>query len=121
MEEKKEKNGNKTQSGKRIIDPASRDYDFSEIKPDERFVQIMKEYWVVIGVFIVHCAVLIVNLYTLGADPSKYTYVMGLPLWLFLELCEFAVMIIVCFFIIDHVFMDMEVTPKGKLIKKDKK
>lgn len=103
------------------IDPMSRNYEFSDIEPDERFVQIMKEYWVVIGVFIVHCALLIINLYTLGADPSKYTYVLGLPLWLFLELCEFVVMIITCFFIIDHVFMDMDVTPKGKLIKKEKK
>lgn len=35
---------------KREIDPNSRDYEFSEIEPDERFVQTAKEFWVTIGI-----------------------------------------------------------------------
>ena len=38
---------------KREIDPNSRDYEFSEIEPDERFVQTAKEFWVTIGTFCV--------------------------------------------------------------------
>lgn len=48
--------------GKREIDPKSRDYEFSEIEPDERFVQTAKEFWVTIGTFCVFTVLMIMNL-----------------------------------------------------------
>ena len=73
---------------KREIDPNSRDYEFSEIEPDERFVQTAKEFWVTIGTFCVFTVLMILNLYMVnGPDPQHYTYVFGFPLWIFCEIC----------------------------------
>lgn len=56
---------------KREIDPNSRDYEFSEIEPDERFVQTAKEFWVTIGTFCVFTVLMILNLYMVnGPDRS---------------------------------------------------
>lgn len=104
-----------------MIDSASRDYSFDDIEPDERFVQIRKEWSATILLFVIHVTLLITNLYVLGADPSKYTYVFGLPLWLFLQLCEFVLYISGIFFVVDHVYQDMDVSARGGLILKKKK
>jgi len=104
-----------------MIDPASRDYSFDDIEGDERFEQLKKEWRATVLLFAIHAALLVTNLYTLGADPSTYTYVFGLPLWLFLQLCEFVVYIGAIFFVVDHVFMDMDVDARGGIIAKSKK
>lgn len=103
----------------KTIDPGSRSYDFKDIEPDERFVQITKEVWVVCIVFSIHVVLLLSNLFVLGADPGSYTYIAGFPLWLFLQLCEFVAIIITVFIIVDRVFMNMDVSPKGKLIPRN--
>ena len=56
---------------KREIDPNSRDYEFSEIEPDERFVQTAKEFWVTIGTFCVFTVLMILNLYM---DSVRYRF-----------------------------------------------
>ena len=45
------------------IDPNSRDYNFSDIEPDERFVQTTKEFWITVGVFGVFTLLMMVNLF----------------------------------------------------------
>lgn len=103
------------------IDPASRNYSFEDIEVDERFIQLKKEWGVTVTVFVVHVILLVTNLYTLGADPSTYTYVFGLPLWLFLQLCEFVVYLSAIFFVVDHVYQDMDVDAIGGIIPRVKK
>jgi uncharacterized membrane protein YhdT len=100
------------------IDPGSRDYEFSDIEMDERFVQIFKEWLVTIAVFIVHMTLVIANLYILGKDPANYVYVGGFPLWIVLMVSEFVLLIVTVFVVVDKVFRHMDIEPTGKLHSK---
>jgi uncharacterized membrane protein YhdT len=60
---------------------------------------------------------MILNLYTLGAqDPSNYVYVLGFPLWIFVEICLLIGMVAAVLFVVTFVYRDMDITPKGKLL-----
>lgn len=101
---------------KKIIDPNSRDYDASAIEPDERFVQTTKEFWITLITYGVFAVLLIGNLFLVGGgDPASYTYVLGFPLWIFLEICILIGMVVAVLCVVKFVYRDMEVTPNGKL------
>ncbi len=99
------------------IDPMSRDYDSASIVPDERFTQTAKEFWITMLTYSVFVLLMIVNLFTLGADPSKYTYVLGMPLWIFLEILIIIGMVVAQELIATFVYKDMDVTPRGSIRK----
>ncbi len=104
------------------IDPESRDYNFSDIEPDERFTQTTKEFWITIGVFAVFTVLMMVNLFVVnGKDVSNYTYVLGFPLWIFVELCILIGMVIAVVLVVSYVYCDMDITPHGKLKPRGKK
>jgi uncharacterized membrane protein YhdT len=104
------------------IDPKSRDYSFKDIEDDERFVRTTKEFWITLGVYAVFTALMILNLYTLGAqDPSTYVYVLGFPLWIFVEICLLIGMVAAVLFVVTFVYRDMDITPKGNLLPKGNK
>ncbi len=108
-------------SGKNI-DPKSRDYSFDDIEVDERFARTTKEFWITLGVYAVFTALMILNLYTLGAqDPSTYVYILGFPLWIFVEICLLIGMVVAVLLVVTFVYQDMEISPKGKLLPKGKK
>ena len=106
---------------KKPIDPMSRDYDPKSIVPDERFTQTTKEFWITGITFIIFSALMIINLFVLGKDPSNYTYVLGLPLWIFLEIVILVGMVIAQELIVNFVYKDMDVTPHGKIKSKNDK
>ena len=91
------------------IDPMSRDYDPASIVPDERFTQTAKEFWITMLTYSVFVL--------LGADPSKYTYVLGMPLWIFLEILIIIGMVVAQELIATFVYKDMDVTPRGSIRK----
>ena len=65
---------------------------------------------------------MIANLYLVGGkDPSAYTYVLGFPLWIFLEICILIGMVVAVLLVVTYVYRDMEVTPKGSLKPRHKK
>lgn len=102
---------------KNQIDPMSRDYDPSSIIPDERFTQTAKEFWITMLTYTVFVLLMIVNLFTLGADPGSYTYVLGMPLWIFLEIVIIIGMVVAQELIVTFVYKDMDVTPRGSIKK----
>lgn len=98
------------------IDPNSRDYQFSDIEPDERFVQTNKEFWITLGTYVVFMLLMMANLFLVGGyDVSKYTYVLGFPLWIFLEICILVGMVAAVLLIVTFVYRDMDITPRGAL------
>ena len=104
------------------IDPYSRDYNLSDIEPDERFTQTRKEFWVTLGTYLGFMVLMIANLYLVGdTDPANYTYVLGFPLWIFLEICILIGMVIAVLLVVTFVYRDMEVTPRGSLKPRQKK
>ena len=107
---------------KREIDPNSRNYEFSEIEPDERFVQTAKEFWVTIGTFCVFTVLMILNPYMVnGPDPQHYTYVFGFPLWIFCEICILIGMVVAVILITTFVYRDMDITERGTVKPREKK
>lgn len=106
----------------RQIDPNSRDYHFSDIEPDERFTQTTKEFWITVGVFAVFTILMMFNLFVInGNDVSNYTYVLGFPLWIFVEICILIGMVIAVVLVVSYVYCDMDITPHGQLKPRDKK
>ena len=103
------------------IDPKSRDYSFSDIEPDERFVQTTKEFWITLATFGVFMVLMILDLYVVNGDPANYTYVLGFPLWIFLEICILIGMVIAVILVVTYVYRDMEITPRGELKDREKK
>ncbi len=100
------------------IDPNSRDYDLSSIEPDERFTQTFKEFLITAGTYIVFAALMIINLFTLGSTPvEEYTYVFGIPLWIFVEILILVGMVVAEELIVSFVYKDMDVTPNGSIRK----
>lgn len=103
---------------KKNIDPNSRDYNFSDIEPDERFTQTFKEFLITAVTYIIFAFLMIVNLFVVGSTPpEEYTYVLGLPLWIFLEIVILIGMVIAEEIIVTFVYKDMDVTPKGNIKK----
>lgn len=100
------------------IDPNSRDYNFSDIEPDERFVQTIKEFWITVGVFGVFTLLMMVNLFVINKIDA---FVMGFPLWIFVEICILIGMVIAVVLVVSYVYRDMDITPHGKLKSKGKK
>ncbi|MCI8743285.1 MAG: YhdT family protein [Lachnospiraceae bacterium] len=100
---------------KRTIDPMSRDYDFSEIEPDPRFVQTGKEFWITLGVYGVYMVLMIGNLFLVNGDPAEYTYIMGFPLWIFLQICILVGMVVSVLVVTSFVYQDMDITPHGQI------
>ena len=88
------------------IDPNSRDYNFSDIEPDERFVQTTKEFWMMVNLFVIN---------------KIDAFVMGFPLWIFVEICILIGMVIAVVLVVSYVYRDMDITPHGKLKSKGKK
>lgn len=98
------------------IDPESRDYDPAAIEPDERFTQTTKEFWVTMITYLVFAVLLIGNLFVVGnTDPANYTYVLGFPLWILLEILILIGMVVAVLCVVSFVYRDMEITPHGKL------
>lgn len=105
---------------KNQIDPMSRDYDPSTIVPDERFTQTFKEFLITGGTYIIFTILMVANLFIVGGgDPADYTYVLGFPLWIFLEILILIGMVVAQELIVTFVYKDMDVTPHGSI--KDKK
>lgn len=103
---------------KRIIDPESRDYSFSEIKPDERFLQINKEVIATLILFVLHSAFIIVNVVVGTSGDPLASLTFGLPTWLVIQLVEFLVYIVLVFIMVSKVYRDMDVAPRGKIFQK---
>ena len=108
--------------GKREIDPKSRNYEFSEIEPDERFVQTTKEFLVTIGAFCVFTVLMILNLYIInGPDAQHYKYILGFPVWIFCLICLLIGMVIAVLLITTFVYRDMDITEHGTVKPREKK
>lgn len=105
---------------KKTIDPQSRDYSFDDIEKDERFEAAKKEFFIVIGMYTVHALILIFNLYTFAPNPENYTYVLGLPSWVFFEVVEIIAFIVVAIWVVNNVFVEMDMSPEGGIIYKKK-
>ena len=89
------------------IDADSRDYDLKDIENDPRITQTTKEFC--------FAALMIANLLLLSGSSVT---VLGFPLWIFLEIgliIGFVVMVII---LATFVYQDMDITPDGKLHKK---
>lgn len=103
---------------KKVIDPQSRDYNFSDIEPDERFEAIKKEMLLVFSMYTIHAIVLIINLFMNAPNPENYTYVFGFPFWIFFEIVEFIAFIAIAIFVVNHVFVEVNMDPIGGIISK---
>lgn len=91
------------------VDDQSRDYDFSEIEDDPRFLIINKEVKFAYIIWIAFAVLSLGAIYGLGGgDPTEYSYVMGLPLWFFAYLMIVVVFIIVLTYVIRNKFQDMD-------------
>lgn len=99
----------------------SRAWVVSDINYDERFPQINKEVIITIALFLAHTVFLLVNIVLGTADGGLEHLTFGLPTWFVRQLSEFVVYIVIVFFMIDHVWSDMDVAPRGKLLKGIKK
>lgn len=98
----------------------SRDYSFKDIEPDERFVQTKKEFFITLGTYLVFAVLLIANLFVVGGtDIGKDKYVLGFPLWIFLEIVILVGMVIAVELIVSFVYKDMDITPAGRIIGSD--
>lgn len=100
------------------IDFNSRDYNFSDIEPDERFIQLTKEFWITTISFGIFIVLMIANLYIVSASDAM---VLGFPLWIFLLIVLLVAMVFVVLFVCDHVYKDMDITPKGSIKSNDDK
>lgn len=105
---------------KKVIDPNSRDYSLQDIEEDPRFKVCLREFFICLAVYFVYAGMLLIFMYTLGAgDPKGYTYVLGMPLWFFLCLASLVLIIGVVWFLLDRVFLHMDLDPLGSLRKKE--
>ena len=100
---------------KEHLDRNSRDWSKEDIDWDERFIQCRKESIITLVVLLVHICLLLAIFYTLGGDYENYTYVLGLPLHLFLMVVEIILFIATVFVLLDKVFRHMDLDPIGKL------
>lgn len=91
------------------VDDQSRDYDFSEIEDDPRFLIINKEVKFAYIVWIAFSLLSLAAIYGLGSgDPTEYSYVMGLPLWFFVYLMIVVGLLIVLTFVVRNKFRNMD-------------
>lgn len=90
-------------------DYKTRNYEFSEIEEDPRFVVANKEFKIAYLVWALFTVTTIGIAYYFGkGDPTQYTYVMGLPKWFFLTLVNVVFFIGVISFIVKRIFKDMD-------------
>ena len=103
-------------SEKKKIDPNSRDYEFSDIEQDPRFVVCKKEMFICFAIFVVFAVAMLLVVYVVGGgDPAQYNYILGMPAWYFW-------IFVVCFgtaaviaVLLDKVFKHMSLESEGDL------
>jgi uncharacterized membrane protein YhdT len=91
---------------------SDRDYSFDEIKVDPRFKICRREMFIALGTWLLYAIISVALGYGLGrGDVANYTYVAGVPLWLFLgswvSTIVFFVIIVV---LVRFVFKDMDIS-----------
>ncbi len=100
----------------------SRDWKREDLIIDERFEQCKKECCFVHIMFAINAAFLIWDMFVLGSgEPTKWIFVMGLPLHFFLLVVEQIVWVCCIWFVVTYIFKDMEVDPIGKIIPREKR
>ena len=92
------------------INPESRDYAFNQIEDDPRLKRTTKEFFITILVYVIYAALMITNLFVFGKNPQSYTYVLGFPLWIFIEICLIVGMVVTVELITKFVYKDMDIS-----------
>lgn len=86
-----------------------RDYEFSEIEDDPRFLIINKEVKFAYILWIAFAVLSLAAIYGLGGgDPLKYTYIMGLPQWFFAYVMIVVGFIVLITYVVKKRFQDMD-------------
>lgn len=86
-----------------------RNYEFSEIEDDPRFLVINKEVKFAYILWTVFAILSLAAIYGLGGgDPVEYTYVMGLPLWFFAYLTIVIGFIVLITYVVKKKFRNMD-------------
>ena len=98
------------------IQPNSRDYDFSDIEVDPRFIVCTREMFISFGVFAVFAiAMLFVVFVVGGGDPREYSYILGMPAWYFWVFVVCGLTAIGISIVLDKLFKHMSLEPEGQI------
>lgn len=100
--------------------PESRDWKMEDVDVDPRFVACRKECILVFCMYFVHMALLTLDC-IYGSNVSNWKYFAGLPLHICFLILEIAAFIGLIILVVSKVFVDMDMSPIGKIIEKDKK
>jgi len=101
---------------KKKIDPNSRDYEFSDIEQDPRFAVCKKEMFICFVIFAVFAAVMLLVVYVVGGgDPTKYSYILGMPAWYFWVFVVCGATAVGIAVLLDKVFKHMSLESEGDL------
>lgn len=92
------------------VNPESRDYSFNQIEDDPRLKRTTKEFFITILVYIIYAVLMITNLFVLGKNPQNYTYILGFPLWIFIEICLIVGMVVTVELITKFIYKDMDIS-----------
>lgn len=92
------------------VNPESRDYSFNQIEDDPRLKRTTKEFFITILVYVIYAVLMITNLFVLGKNPKNYTYILGFPLWIFIEICLIVGMVVTVELITKFVYKDMDIS-----------
>ncbi|MFP4481197.1 MAG: YhdT family protein [Thermovirgaceae bacterium] len=94
----------------------SRDYEFSEIEPDPRFLVCRREMFISFGVWFLYALAAITVAYWFGRGPvEEYVYVFGFPLWWFGTMTVVVVFTFIVMAVTKYVFKDMDLTDVGTI------
>ena len=99
------------------IDPKSRDYDPKEIVEDPRIKQTTKEMIITFCVYACFVILMIFNICVVGhVDPANYSYILGLPTWIFFEICIIILYVVAVNIVTTYVFKNMDLSPDGEML-----
>lgn len=84
------------------------DYEFSDIPDDSRFLTAKKEGVIALSIWVVFTVITLGVAYFMGAgDPTEYTYILGIPLWLFAVVICVLLCLVTVAFVTNKVFTNI--------------
>lgn len=93
-----------------------RDYEFSEIEPDPRFIVCRREMFISFGVWFAYALAAITTAYWFGRGPvEEYEYLFGLPVWWVATMAVVVIFTFIVMAVTKYVFKDMDLTDVGTI------
>lgn len=94
----------------------STNYQFKDINIDPRFKICEKEMKLSFAVWFAYTLITISTAYYLGKGPvENYTYILGLPSWIFSSIIITLLFYLIVLFITNKVFKNIDLTDKNNI------